>query len=83
VVITPAFAQAREQIQPDVRRWDEEFQATELSLARYPERGEETATPGAWRLNRDMTDILIYYTFDENNVYLHEVRHTSTMNGCP
>ncbi len=63
------------QIVPDPRLRDDLLQATYFTLARQPVSGTHIAH-GIWAIAVDLlpigTSIVIYYTFDDQNVILHQ-----------
>lgn len=71
----PLFQEQLEAIEPDVRRADEFLRGVEWLLARNPTFGQQVAPNSkVWAVASNeaptIPNLIVYYTFDENMVYL-------------
>jgi hypothetical protein len=57
-------------IEPSVRRADEFMEGAENVLARDPEAGYRLADSNVWFVGGHTVDVALYYTFDDDYVYL-------------
>ncbi len=80
IVEEGSFVQARDAINPDVRRMDEIMLNVMDRLARRPEGGQETHGPGIWAVPTrpwpEAPELVVYYRFDDRKVYLMDVEQT-------
>jgi hypothetical protein len=64
------FEQEMAVIEKNVRRADEFLEGTETILSREPECGYQLENSNVWFVAGHTVDLALYYTFDEDNVYL-------------
>jgi hypothetical protein len=57
-----------------VRRADEFLEGAETILSRQPESGFQLEGSSVWFISGHTVDLAIYYTFDDDNVYLLSVQ---------
>ena len=57
-------------IEPNVRRADEFLEGAETVLSRQPDSGYQLNNSKVWFIPGHTVALALYYTFDENNVYL-------------
>jgi hypothetical protein len=76
IVESPRFAEERNAVSPDVRRFDEAMRAIDLRLSRNPKSGIPLER-GLWVTCVSFPGgptLAIYYTFDDESVVLQSVR---------
>jgi hypothetical protein len=62
------------QIEPNVPRADEFVEGAETILSRQPESGFQLGESNVWFVAGHTVDAALYYTFDEDNVYLLSIK---------
>jgi hypothetical protein len=68
------FEQEMATIERNVRRADEFMEGAETILSRQPESGFPLEQTNVWFIAGHTVDLALYYTFDENNVYLLSIQ---------
>jgi hypothetical protein len=68
------FEQEMAGIVRGVRRADEFLEGAETILSRQPESGFQLEGSSVWFISGHTVDLAIYYTFDDDNVYLLSVQ---------
>jgi len=86
VVSEPSFDKTREKVEPNLKRFDEAFAATEWMLARFPEAGRRTSPDSlVWYIQVEndpgLRPAFVYYTFTDTHVHLLFVELVSESNG--
>lgn len=79
VVESRRFSRERDELQPDVERWDEIFFGIDWALCQNPEEvGKETSVPGIRAIPIILPpgegNLLVYYTYNDERVTLLSVR---------
>ena len=75
VICDPRFDAELRQIESDVQKADDFIEGAERILSRSPESGHCLGPQAhVWFLSGHTVDAAIFYTFDENNVYLLSIR---------
>ena len=70
IIRNPRFEQEMAHVEPNVRRADEFLEGAETILSRQPDSGYELDNSKVWFISGHTVDLILYYTFDENYVYL-------------
>ena len=70
IVREQRFESEMARIELSVRRTDEFLSGAETILARMPESGHRLGDSNVWFLPGRTVDIALWYTFDDNYVYL-------------
>ncbi len=86
IIVEPSFEEARKKVQPNLKRFDEAFAATEWLLARRPDLGTQISeTDQVWFIqildDPGLRPAFIYYTFTDTCVYLLFIELVSETNG--
>ena len=76
IVYDKRFVSEMAKIEPNVRRADEFIEGAERVLARNPEIGFPLDGSQVWFICGHKVDAAIYYTFDEDYVYLLSIQKT-------
>lgn len=76
IVYDERFVYEMARIEPSVRRADEFIEGTEIILARNPEMGCPLDGSQVWFICGHTVNAAIYYTFDNDNVYLLSIEKT-------
>lgn len=76
IVYDERFVSEMAKIEPNVRRADEFIEGAETILSRDPEAGCPVDGSNVWIVCGHTVDAAIFYTFDENNVYLLSIEKT-------
>lgn len=68
------FKDSKKAIEPDAKRFDEAMDGVTNVIARRPDFGRPTNKPGIFAMPTHSwgTPIVVYYSYDENRVYLEE-----------
>lgn len=75
VVRDPRFEAEMKQIERNVEKADEFLRGAETILSRKPEAGHHLGGDSLiWFVPGHTVDLSIYYTFDDENVYLLSIR---------
>lgn len=75
VVASLRFEQELQELEPDIKRWDEVFQGLETCLSRDPaQTGHITDAPRIYGVSTEqwpgVPEVVIYYRWDETSVTL-------------
>jgi hypothetical protein len=83
VIDEPQFARLWRDIEPNARRRDEVREDLDWALARHPEWGQRTESPNIWARTTEaayradgaleVPPLVVYYRFDDENVWLIHV----------
>lgn len=76
IVYDDRFVSEMAKIEPNVRRADEFIEGAERILARQPEVGCTLDGSQVWFICGHTVDAAIYYTFDDDYVYLLSIQKT-------
>ena len=76
IVRSHRFELEMDYIEPIVRRADEFMEGAETILARNPEIGCQLEDSKVWFVCGHTVDAALYYTFDDNRVYLLSIEKT-------
>ena len=70
----PLFEREMAAIEPNVRRADELLDGAVTILSRSPESGFQLGKSSVWFVPGHTVDLVIYYTFDEDQVYFLSIQ---------
>ncbi len=67
------------EIEPSVQRADEFLEGAETVLSRAPESGYQLHESSVWFIAGHTVDLVLYYTFDEDEVTLLSIREVALL----
>lgn len=87
IVESDRYQSEREELSKDVQRWDEMIEGLLAAVSRSPEIGHRTNDPRVWAIASvpwpGAAEVVLYYTFDDEQVTLLSVRQTGESDRPP